>query len=116
MGAGGNAGAVAVGFLFRIESLATNQALMFIGLTVLAAAALVFVVRFSARREFEERRAVETTIASRSAGVVMEASGSGLSPGFRLVTTLLNAAASPGPTSLGCPTDAPLKASQRYPP
>ena len=72
VGAGGNAGAVAFGFLFRIESLATNQALLFIGLAVVAASALVFLVRFSASREFEVRRAIETAIASRNAVVVME--------------------------------------------
>ena len=67
VGAGGNAGAVAFGFLFRIESLATNQALMLIGFTVIAASALVFLVRFSTARETEERHALETALASRAA-------------------------------------------------
>ena len=71
VGAGGNAGAVAFGFLFRIESLATNQALLFIGLAVVAASALVFLVRFSASREFEERQAIATAVASRNTAVVM---------------------------------------------
>ena len=71
VGAGGNAGAVAFGFLFRIESLATHQALMFIGLTVIAASALVFFVRFSASREFEEREALEAALASRGSAVAM---------------------------------------------
>ena len=66
VGAGGNAGAVAFGFLFRIESLATNQALMLIGFTVIAASALVFLVRFSTARETEERHALETALASRA--------------------------------------------------
>ncbi len=73
VGAGGNAGAVAFGFLFRMESLATNQALMIIGLVVLGASALVFLVRFSATREMEERQAVESAIASRrSPAMVLE--------------------------------------------
>lgn len=67
VGAGGNAGAVAFGFLFRIESLATNQALMLIGFTVIAASALVFLVRFSTARETEERHALQTALASRAA-------------------------------------------------
>ena len=70
VGAGGNAGAVAFGFLFRIESLATHQALMFIGLAVIAASSLVFLVRFSDSREVEERQALETALASRRGGAV----------------------------------------------
>ena len=71
VGAGGNAGAVAVGFLFRIESLATHHALLFIGLTVIAASALVFLVRFSASREFEKRQDIETALASREGALIM---------------------------------------------
>ena len=69
VGAGGNAGAVAFGFLFRIETLAISQAFLFIGIAVLAASALVFVVRFSASREAEERRALDAALAARR-GVV----------------------------------------------
>lgn len=65
VGAGGNAGAVAFGFLFRIETLAISQAFLFIGIAVLAASALVFAVRFSASREAEERRALDAALASR---------------------------------------------------
>ena len=61
---------MAFGFLFRIESLETHQALMFIGLTVIAASALVFAVRFSASREMEEKRELETALASRRVGAV----------------------------------------------
>ncbi len=69
VGAGGNAGAVAFGFLFRIETLAISQAFLYIGIAVLAASALVFAVRFSASREAEERRALDTALAARR-GVV----------------------------------------------
>jgi NNP family nitrate/nitrite transporter-like MFS transporter len=55
VGAGGNAGAVAFGFLFRAEGLSTSQALMFVGLAVLVSSALVFLVRFSPAVEREER-------------------------------------------------------------
>ena len=44
---------------------------MFIGLTVIAASALVFFVRFSASREFEEREALEAALASRGSAVAM---------------------------------------------
>ncbi len=67
VGAGGNAGAVAYGFLFRIESLATADAFMMIGIVVLAASVLVFLVRFSPAREAEERQALELALASRTA-------------------------------------------------
>ena len=63
VGAGGNAGAVAFGFLFRMESLDTQGALMKVGLFVLAASALVLLVRFSPARETEERQAIQTALA-----------------------------------------------------
>ncbi len=65
VGAGGNAGAVSFGFLFRMESLETQGALMIVGLVVLAASALVFLVRFSPERESEERQAIQSALASR---------------------------------------------------
>ena len=52
---GGNAVAVAVGFLFREEALSTQDALTIVGISVIAAAALVFLVRF-ARPASAERR------------------------------------------------------------
>ena len=65
VGAGGNAGAVAFGFLFRMESLDTQGALALVGLFVLAASSLVFLVRFSPARESEERQAIQIALASR---------------------------------------------------
>ena len=74
MGAGGNAGAVSFGFLFRMESLETQGALMIVGLVVIAASALVFMVRFSPARESEERQAIQSALASRRmVGVAAEA-------------------------------------------
>ena len=76
VGAGGNAGAVAFGFLFRMESLDTQGALAIVGLFVLAASALVFLVRFSPARESEERQAIQTALASRRmARITAEAAG-----------------------------------------
>jgi MFS transporter, NNP family, nitrate/nitrite transporter len=47
VGAGGNIGAVAAGFLFRSSSFSTTAALLVLGLTVLACAVLVLTVRFA---------------------------------------------------------------------
>ena len=65
VGAGGNAGAVAAGFLFRMESLTYSDALLLIGIVVLAVAPLAFLVRFSPQREAEERTAMEGALARR---------------------------------------------------
>ena len=62
VGAGGNAGAVAAGFLFRIESLSTEQALLYLAAIVTGMSALVLVVRFSPEREAEERIAMERAL------------------------------------------------------
>lgn len=67
VGAGGNAGAVAAGFLFRMESLTFSDALMLIGIVVVAIAPLAFLVRFSPRREAEERILMEGALARRNA-------------------------------------------------
>lgn len=62
VGAGGNAGAVAAGFLFRIESLDTERALLYLGAVVTSMSVLVLVVRFSPEREAEERIAMERAL------------------------------------------------------
>ena len=67
VGAGGNAGAVAAGFLFRMESLTFADALMLIGIAVVAIAPLVFLVRFSPQTEEEEKRAMQGALARRMA-------------------------------------------------
>ena len=67
VGAGGNAGAVAAGFLFRVESLTIADALMLIGIVVVAIAPLAFLVRFSPQTEAEERSAIQGALARRRA-------------------------------------------------
>lgn len=57
VGAGGNAGAVAAGFLFRSESLSYQQGLFYLGVAVMIASLCVLVVRFSPEVEVEEARA-----------------------------------------------------------
>ena len=53
VGAGGNAGAVAAGFLFKSE-MAWNNAFLVIGMLVCCASVLALFVRFSAEKEAEE--------------------------------------------------------------
>ena len=67
VGAGGNAGAVAAGFLFRVENLSTEQVLLILGVGVAMVAPLAFLVRFSARNEAEERNVMERALAERTA-------------------------------------------------
>ena len=66
VGAGGNAGAVAFGFLFRSESLSYADALLIVGAVVIMASTLVLAVRFSPETESEERRALELALADRA--------------------------------------------------
>lgn len=51
VGAGGNIGAVLMGFLFKSESLTYNDAFTIIGYCVLGIAALAFTIRFISRTE-----------------------------------------------------------------
>lgn len=64
VGAGGNAGAVAAGFLFRSEELSTSQALMYLGLIVFGVSFMALAVRFSAETLREERAAMARVVAS----------------------------------------------------
>jgi NNP family nitrate/nitrite transporter-like MFS transporter len=56
VGAGGNAGAVLAGFLFK-GAIEWNQAFFILGIIVTAASFLAFFVRFSTKQEDEERAA-----------------------------------------------------------
>jgi len=62
VGAGGNAGAVAAGFLFRIEGLSTEQALLYLGIGVALVAPVALLVRFSPVTEMEEKKAMELAL------------------------------------------------------
>ena len=66
VGAGGNAGAVAFGFLIRAENLSYADALLVVGVTVLIASSLVFLVRFSRETERAERRVLNNALAANS--------------------------------------------------
>jgi len=65
VGAGGNAGAMSFGFLFRMESLSTETAFFYLGIFVAAASSLALLVRFSAETEHEERQAMNEALAQR---------------------------------------------------
>ena len=66
VGAGGNAGAVAAGFLFRVETLSTEGALLVLGIGVFLVAPLCFLVRFSERDQAAERAAMEGALRERA--------------------------------------------------
>ena len=66
VGAGGNAGAVAAGFLFRVETLSTEGALLVLGIGVFLVAPLCFLVRFSERDQAAETAAMERALRDRA--------------------------------------------------
>ena len=65
VGAGGNAGAVAAGFLFRSESITMQQGLLYLGIMVIVASAATVLVRFSPAVQAEEKRAFDAALAER---------------------------------------------------
>ncbi|MBI4203263.1 MAG: MFS transporter [Chloroflexi bacterium] len=65
VGAGGNMGAVTWGFLFRFESLTTQQGFLILGIVVVVSSVAALAVRFSPQTEREERSALEEALASR---------------------------------------------------
>ena len=69
VGAGGNAGAVAAGFLFKLEGFDTQRVLALLGIVVICISCLVSAVRFSARDEVRQRTAVRAAITVRAARV-----------------------------------------------
>jgi NNP family nitrate/nitrite transporter-like MFS transporter len=62
VGAGGNAGAVAAGFLFKAESIPWPTALLVLGAAVTCASFFAFAVRFSHQAESEARLATEKAL------------------------------------------------------
>ena len=73
VGAGGNAGAVAAGFLFRVESLSMEQAQRILGVGVALVAPLAFLVRFTVGNEAYERHALERALAEPAAASAIPA-------------------------------------------
>ena len=66
VGAGGNAGAVAAGFLFRTEGLGWPQALLILGACVTLTSFLAFAVRFSEADEAAVARETQVRLAGTS--------------------------------------------------
>ena len=66
VGAGGNAGAVAAGFLFRTEGLGWPQALLILGACVTLTSFLAFAVRFSEADEAAVARETQARLAGTS--------------------------------------------------
>ncbi|HUH04782.1 MAG TPA: MFS transporter [Kofleriaceae bacterium] len=69
VGAGGNAGAVAAGFLFRSEGLTTQTAFLILGIVVASSASLALLVRFSERDEAEAHHEMRASLARRAEGL-----------------------------------------------
>ena len=65
VGAGGNAGAVAAGFLFRAENITMQQGLLCLGIMVVVVSFATVLIRFSPAVQAAERRAFDTALAER---------------------------------------------------
>lgn len=65
VGAGGNAGAVAAGFLFKTEALSYQQGLLYLGCAVVVASFFSLLVRFTAEDQARETHAFREAVASR---------------------------------------------------
>ena len=65
VGAGGNAGAVAAGFLFRSEGISTSQALLFLSVMVIVASFATLLIRFSPATQTAEKEAFEAALIER---------------------------------------------------
>jgi MFS transporter, NNP family, nitrate/nitrite transporter len=62
VGAGGNLGAMAAGFLFKTQSLTWPQALLILGVLVFTSSSLAFLVRFSERDEAAAREEMKARL------------------------------------------------------
>jgi MFS transporter, NNP family, nitrate/nitrite transporter len=71
VGAGGNAGAVLAGFLFKTSSLTYSQAFMILGVMILACSPLAFTLRFAPRDELATKQEID----SRLSGMLTNATG-----------------------------------------
>ncbi len=71
VGAGGNAGAVLAGFLFKTSSLTYSQAFLILGVVILACSPLAFALRFAERDEI----AVKQEMEGRLSGILTTAAG-----------------------------------------
>lgn len=70
VGAGGNAGAVAAGFLFKTDAITWPTALFILGAAVTCSSFLAFAVTFSEAAETEARTATEAALEDRRRGML----------------------------------------------
>ncbi len=77
VGAGGNAGAVLAGFLFKSPSLSYSQGLLILGAAILSTSVCAFVVRFSATDE----RAAQQEIDARLSGSYLPSTAAAMASG-----------------------------------
>ena len=73
VGAGGNAGAVAAGFLFKSETIEWPTALFILGALVTCCSFLAFAVSFSESAETEARSADQPALARKQWAIAAEA-------------------------------------------
>jgi len=66
VGAGGNAGAVAAGFLFKAENISYPQGLLILGCVVAAVSFCAFLVRFSAQDEAVAKEEMDASLAEKA--------------------------------------------------
>jgi MFS transporter, NNP family, nitrate/nitrite transporter len=71
VGAGGNAGAVAAGFLFTSESISYADGLLYLGIAVTACSFLAWFVRFSPEVIAQERERLQKALALRANAVTV---------------------------------------------
>lgn len=72
VGAGGNAGAVAAGFLFKSESLTYQEGLLYLGMFVVCASFCALLVRFSSETIEQEDKNLKEAVAARKASLGQE--------------------------------------------
>ena len=65
VGAGGNAGAVLAGFLFKTSSLTYSQAFLILGVVILVCSPLALALRFSEQDELAAKREIEARLSGR---------------------------------------------------
>jgi NNP family nitrate/nitrite transporter-like MFS transporter len=56
VGAGGNLGGMALGFLFKSESISYTQAFQYIGFAIIAVSFVIFITRFNAKEELDPEK------------------------------------------------------------
>ena len=72
VGAGGNAGAVAAGFLFKVDNMSYPEALFIIGLIVAASSGLALLVRFTPAMEREAKEEMAYLLDEKNGKLVPE--------------------------------------------